>query len=41
MTNPNTASAGKPTDNAPKVHVEHDEAGTTVDHDEHDNAYSG
>lgn len=46
MTNPNTASAGKPTespatDNAPKVHVDHDEAGTTIDHDDHDNAYSG
>lgn len=27
--------------NAPKVHVEHDEAGTTVDHDSHESAYSG
>jgi len=27
--------------NEPTVHVEHDEAGTNVDHDTHDNAYSG
>lgn len=27
--------------NEPTIHVEHDEAGTNVDHDTHDNAYSG
>lgn len=27
--------------NEPTIHVEHDEAGTNVDHGDHDNAYSG
>src|SRR5699024_8339341 len=30
-----------PADTEPTINVEHDEAGTNVEHDTHDNAYSG